>query len=68
MEKDTQNGQHATAQGEIIESKTGSMPELGGPTHPSLFGTFQDLRLKVPCPRKFLSPRQAKIYYVGKKK
>lgn len=47
MEKDTQNRQHATAQGEIIESKTGSMPELGGPTHPSLFGTFQDLRLKV---------------------
>lgn len=36
-------------------------------THPSLLGSFQVLELKVPCPRKLLSPRQGKTHCVGEK-
>lgn len=46
MEKDTQNGQHATAQGEIIESKTGSMPELGGANSPQFVWDFPGFKTK----------------------
>lgn len=61
-------GTHETTQGEIVENKNGSMPELGWPTHPSLPGIFQVLELKVPQHRKLLSLGQIKHHCVGNKK
>ena len=52
------SGLHGTAQGALVEKKSGSMPELGWPTYPSLHDIFQVLELKVSHQRKLLSPGQ----------
>lgn len=59
---------HKIAQGVLMENRSGSTPELGWPTHPSVRDIFQVLELKVPHHRKLLSPGQFRTHRVGSKK